>query len=460
MYETPEGFLVCVGVPIARTGEMEYGRNETPIEPGPDGITLISREEKEVFRPETIASFQGKAITISHPAEFVSPENWSRLSKGILQNVRRGEGDTKDDLIADLLITDRMAIALVKNGLREVSCGYEANYTQTGEGQGVQTEIIGNHLALVEEGRAGSAYAINDHKGVSDMGKLKAKIQSIFSKAQDEALKLVEDESGKAGKTDDKKAAVVTDADKEDKKDDAKDEADKEDKKDDAKDAEGDADAKDAMAGAYDEVVQMVKDLTEKVAKLGESGKPSGDADKEDKVDEKKDDSKDEGTGSVEERLSAIEAALAKLLENKTGDADEEEEESEDDDFEESTMVGDTAARLEILAPGTAPARDEKSTKILALKTAFGTAEGKKVILAVNGGKAPTYDSAEKIDMLFVAASEVLKQSRTSELSETKRKTHDSEDDSDDDNRPVKGPITPEELNRRNAKFYASRNSN
>jgi len=32
--ETPEGFLLCAGVPIARTGVQEYKPDEVPVEPG------------------------------------------------------------------------------------------------------------------------------------------------------------------------------------------------------------------------------------------------------------------------------------------------------------------------------------------------------------------------------------------------------------------------------------------
>jgi hypothetical protein len=111
--ETPEGFLVCLGVPIARTGTQVYGPGETPLD-YKDGEVVIDRPEKEVFRPETLASFEGKPVTITHPEEFVNPENWKQLAVGTMQNIRRGEGDFADSILADLLITDRAAIELVK----------------------------------------------------------------------------------------------------------------------------------------------------------------------------------------------------------------------------------------------------------------------------------------------------------------------------------------------------------
>src|SRR5438477_8399875 len=115
--ETPEGCLLCLNVPIARTGEMIYGEGETPLETDGEGKVLIYRDADEVFHVDTIASFEGKAVTIKHPEEFVSPQNWSYLAKGIMTNVRKapeGDSDGQESLLADLLITDALAISLIK----------------------------------------------------------------------------------------------------------------------------------------------------------------------------------------------------------------------------------------------------------------------------------------------------------------------------------------------------------
>src|ERR1700726_2218391 len=150
MYTTPEGYLVIYDTPIARTGVMLYGPGETPIEPGPGGVVKIDRHPEDVFRPETMASFAGKPVVNEHPSENVTPENWNALAVGIVMNVRRGTGVEDDLLVADLQITNADAISAVRTGKREVSCGYDADYIQTGPGEGYQTEIVGNHLALVE----------------------------------------------------------------------------------------------------------------------------------------------------------------------------------------------------------------------------------------------------------------------------------------------------------------------
>jgi hypothetical protein len=415
IHETPEGFLLCIGVPIARIGEMLYGENEIPLDADEEGKVVINREEKEVFSPKTMASFEGKSITITHPTEFVNPENYSRLTKGHMQNVRRGDGENKDDLLADLLITSSDAINLVKNGLREVSCGYEADYTQTGDGTGIQTNIVGNHLALVDEGRAGGRYAINDHKGESTMSaKVIETLKKKFgAKVVDEAM---------AEEKDDKKTGDTV---------------------------------------SMDAVTKMFDALNEKLDAMKGGGKDASTAPNPATGEPAKVEAKDEDPmAALSDRLKALEAAVAKLSENqaaKAGDesdlvTDEEtdDEETDDDDFEESTATGDTASRIEILAPGLK--NKTKDAKAAALKIAYATADGKKVIESLTGGKAPTYDSAEKVDTLFICASELLKGQRSSEFSKTK--TRDSNFADDDGSRE---PMTAEKMNEINAKHYGKK---
>lgn len=178
---TNEGFLLCRDVPIARIGELLYADGEVPVEATPDGLIKINRSPGEVFRPETIASFEGKPVTLDHPSDFVTPETWRQLAVGTVQNVRQGQGIENDYLFADLLITDAQAIEDIRSGLREVSCGYEADYEQVEPGRGEQRNIIGNHVALVERGRCGPRCAIGDKEPQMKQGwleKLKAAIKT------------------------------------------------------------------------------------------------------------------------------------------------------------------------------------------------------------------------------------------------------------------------------------------
>lgn len=160
--KTPEGYLLCLDVPIARTGDLDYGADEVPVEPSADGRVRVTRLPDDVFAPEAIASFEGKPITTDHPDDDVTPVTWKELAVGHAQNVRRGAGAESDLLIADLLITDQDAIDLVRGGLRELSCGYDADYEQEAPGRGWQRNIRGNHIALVRRGRCGPRCKIND----------------------------------------------------------------------------------------------------------------------------------------------------------------------------------------------------------------------------------------------------------------------------------------------------------
>lgn len=175
---TPEGFLLCRGVAIARIGVHTYDRADLPIEAGSNGKIIAERLPEDVFRRETIASFEGKPVTVNHPdGEFVTPANWKRYSIGITQNVRQGDGAEADLLVADLLITSADAIAYVNREFPQISAGYDCDYERVGSGKYVQRNIIGNHVALVRTGRAGLRCAIKDE----DTSMKKSKLAKVLA---------------------------------------------------------------------------------------------------------------------------------------------------------------------------------------------------------------------------------------------------------------------------------------
>lgn len=157
--ETSEGYLICKNVPIARTGKQDYLAREMGVaDADPERVIPVMRNPEDVFSVETLASFEGKPVTLTHPPEDVTPENWAAYAKGHVQNVRR----SGDYIMADLVITDPMLINQVRSGsMRQVSCGYHCDYTADGTGY-KQTRIRGNHVAVVPLGRAGAAVSIQD----------------------------------------------------------------------------------------------------------------------------------------------------------------------------------------------------------------------------------------------------------------------------------------------------------
>lgn len=156
----PEGYLYCLNVPIARTGKQPYLRKELDL-PG-EGIVQVIRTPEEVFSKDTISSFEGLPVCDEHPFQDVDTGNISAYGKGHVQNVHRGAPPDDDLLLADLVITHQDLIDAVLHGKREVSCGYKCGYFQDDAGNIYQSAIRGNHVAVVDNGRAGSRVAIRD----------------------------------------------------------------------------------------------------------------------------------------------------------------------------------------------------------------------------------------------------------------------------------------------------------
>ena len=170
---TPEGFLIVRDAPLARTGMQLYSDKEIPLTGDSDGHVIVQRDPEEVFAPATIMSLNGKAITIDHPNDNVTPENWKQLAVGHVINPHRGTGLKDSLLLGDLMFTDPHAIQAVRDGdIRELSVGYDSAYEQTGPGRGRQHNIICNHLALVETGRCGPVCRIGDSAGAFMLGEL------------------------------------------------------------------------------------------------------------------------------------------------------------------------------------------------------------------------------------------------------------------------------------------------
>ena len=180
---TPEGYLCCANVPIGRTGWMDYLGQELPQafnEPC-GSLCKVYRSPEELFSETTIASFEGKSVTNTHPTSNLDISTTPMIERGHMQNIRR-DGEF---LVADLFIKDAGLVSEIQNNLkREVSCGYDCSWHKISDGKYEQKDIIGNHVAVVQNGRAGSKVAIHDSKpeikeivgGKKFMGKISKQI--------------------------------------------------------------------------------------------------------------------------------------------------------------------------------------------------------------------------------------------------------------------------------------------
>lgn len=155
--------MICRNVPIARTGDQDYLGSEIGLDGEDAGkIIPVHRSPEEVFSQATMASFEGKPVTNDHPPGIIGPDDVRLYEMGHAENIRRGSGEWEDYILADLHIHDRELIDAIQGGKREVSCGYECDYIQDEDGSYSQKNIRGNHIAVVDRGRAGKRAAILD----------------------------------------------------------------------------------------------------------------------------------------------------------------------------------------------------------------------------------------------------------------------------------------------------------
>lgn len=165
--KTDEGYLICSKVPVARIGYQFYLDKELGFEPSEkikkenNGYNVF-RPEEEVFSEETLSSFEGKPVTDDHPQEQVTSDNFQIYAKGNIKNVHRGDGEYKDFILADLVIWDKELVNKIENGKQAVSVGYSCDYEEHGK-ELWQKDIICNHIAIVDEGRAGEKAVIRDN---------------------------------------------------------------------------------------------------------------------------------------------------------------------------------------------------------------------------------------------------------------------------------------------------------
>lgn len=140
---------------LTRTGIFKY-----TLEDGSERREL--RRPEDVFDPESLASYEGKPIIITHDAQVIDKDNAHRERVGTILTPGQQDGET---VRAKIVIDDPDAVKA--SGLRELSVGYYQDLImEPGEWNGepydaIQTHIRVNHLALVAVARAGDDARLN-----------------------------------------------------------------------------------------------------------------------------------------------------------------------------------------------------------------------------------------------------------------------------------------------------------
>ncbi|WP_277561385.1 DUF2213 domain-containing protein [Acinetobacter beijerinckii] len=403
---TPEGYLLCRDVPIARIGTLMYADGEVPVTADNTGLIIIYRGEDVLFDQITIASAESKPITDDHPDDWVTPDNWKELSKGVVKDVRRGDGVDSDYLMADLLVMDKETIQKVLDGKVEISLGYDADYTETSKGKGLQSNIRVNHIALVEKGRCGSRCSIGD-SFMSTKTKKEPWYKELLGikRTVDQAIEAAEKKS---------------DSEEEETKDDDEEEENK---------------TKTGDAAFQAEMRNFMKTMDKRMTAIEK--KKTKDSDEPDKKTED-DDEPDEETKDGGDLTEAEKAQKLsdKGVQSYTGDS-----------------LKEVISRAEILSPGyRMPTLDSANNgnavlnvKRQVLKASYATKDGQQAI-APFVGVDPDFDKLPiyTIDAAFAGASELIKQQNNARGVRSGIKTSDF----------GRTAPTPADINARNRAFW------
>ena len=160
---TDEGYLVA-NVRTARIGTQDYFGAELN-RPDLDRVTVY-RDESEVFLKSSLQTFGLLPVTDDHPADLVTADTARMVSVGTTNEEVLRDGEY---LRIGIKLTDAATIRKVQDGKRELSVGYVSELVW-GDGiapdgtayQARQTNIVGNHIAIVAAGRAGPMARIGD----------------------------------------------------------------------------------------------------------------------------------------------------------------------------------------------------------------------------------------------------------------------------------------------------------
>ena len=167
-----DGSLVAE-VFAARTGIQEYtGREVDPqnVHGLRDKATVkVYRPESEVFRADSLATFAAAPVTVNHPSEAVTADNWRGL----------GVGEINGDVVRDgqrvrvpIIIRDAAAVKAAQTTHKQLSMGYATELVFPADGKhpdgttcdAYQSNIRINHIALVPTARGGPELRVVDER--------------------------------------------------------------------------------------------------------------------------------------------------------------------------------------------------------------------------------------------------------------------------------------------------------
>lgn len=167
-----DGSLVAE-VFAARTGLQDYvGREVDPDNAHglrDKALVKVYRPEGEVFKADSLATFAAAPVTVDHPSQAVTADNWRGL----------GVGEINGDVVRDgqrvrvpIIVRDAAAVKAATTTHKQLSMGYATELVFPQDGKhpdgtvcdAYQTNLKINHIALVPAARGGPELRVVDER--------------------------------------------------------------------------------------------------------------------------------------------------------------------------------------------------------------------------------------------------------------------------------------------------------
>lgn len=171
-HQDQNGFLLVKGCPIASFGILQYSAAQLGLDGDPNRIVNVYRPESEVSNQEYLDSFQIVPMINDHEmlSGFQDDETAAAPEQkgvdGVLINVCYKQPWVN----GDLKIFSRSMQADLNGGKKDLSLGYTCDFelksgTWNGKDyEAIQTNMRGNHIALVDAGRVPGARVLDGKK--------------------------------------------------------------------------------------------------------------------------------------------------------------------------------------------------------------------------------------------------------------------------------------------------------
>ena len=187
------GFWEIKHNPISKVGVFPYMGRSISDECEPDRIYYVFRSADTL--KASVDTWDNPPKPFINDHEMLG-EGFSKVDDRPVQGVIHNPVFEDDTLYADISVYSESLKDKIENGKKELSLGYFCKYRKEKgiyKGQAydfVQEDMVGNHIALVDNGRCGSDVRVFDHKCTMDSLDI---INSFESEDEDDLKKNASD---------------------------------------------------------------------------------------------------------------------------------------------------------------------------------------------------------------------------------------------------------------------------